>query len=251
MRAFSLEEEIALVTGGGTGIGRAVAQCLAEAGARVVIAGRRPGVLEETARELGSRVRPMVFDVSDHAAAPEFVGRVTGEIGAPTVLVNNAGTHAKKPALDTSEEELQRLLDVHVVGAMALSRAVAPAMMERGRGSILFISSMAAVFGIPEVSAYSAAKSALLGVVRTLAVELSPSGVRVNAIAPGWIGTDLVDGVMAADPARKERILARTPAGRFGTPEDIGWAAVYLCSEVAGFVTGTQLVVDGGISIGF
>ncbi len=110
---------------------------------------------------------------------------------------------------------------------------------------------MASLFGIPNVFAYSAAKSAYLGMVRALATEVSPSGVRVNAIAPGWIETDMVRKAMAGDPARKRRILARTPLGRFGEPDDIGAAAVYLCSPAAKFVTGAVLPVDGGVSIGF
>jgi gluconate 5-dehydrogenase len=123
--------------------------------------------------------------------------------------------------------------------------------IDRGSGSILFITSMAAVFGIPGVCAYAAAKSALSGLVRCYATELSPVGIRVNAIAPGWIATDMTQKAMADDPERQHKILSRTPMRRFGTPEDIGWGAVYLCSPAASFVPGQQLVVDGGVSIGF
>jgi len=124
-------------------------------------------------------------------------------------------------------------------------------MMERGHGNILFTASMASLFGIPYVVAYSAAKSAYLGLVRTLATEVSSHGVRVNAIAPGWIETPLFGRTVAGDPERSRRILQRTPMGRFGDPEDVGWAAVYLSSPAARFITGTVLTVDGGVSIGF
>jgi NAD(P)-dependent dehydrogenase (short-subunit alcohol dehydrogenase family) len=124
-------------------------------------------------------------------------------------------------------------------------------MLRRRSGSILFIASMTSFFGIPEVMAYSAAKTAYLGMVRTLATEVSPLGVRVNAIAPGWMETEMVQKAMKGDPARRRRILARTPLGRFGQADDIGAAAVYLCSPAAKFVTGAVLPVDGGASIGF
>jgi gluconate 5-dehydrogenase len=124
-------------------------------------------------------------------------------------------------------------------------------MESRGSGHILFITSMAACFGLPSVSAYTLAKSALVGLVRALAVELSPKGIRVNAIAPGWIDTAMTQKAMQNDETRRNKILSRTPMRQFGTPEDIAWAAVYLSSDAARFVTGHQLIVDGGISIGF
>jgi gluconate 5-dehydrogenase len=124
-------------------------------------------------------------------------------------------------------------------------------MVERRAGSVLFTASMASFMGLPQIVAYSAAKSAYLGVVRTLATEWGPSNVRVNAIAPGWIASDMLDKALSGDSARKARILGRTPLARFGEPEDIGWAAVYLCSPAAKFVTGTVLPVDGGASESF
>ena len=124
-------------------------------------------------------------------------------------------------------------------------------MMRHKAGSILFIASMASLFGIPKVVAYSAAKSAYLGMVRAMATELSPHGVRVNAIAPGWIETDMSRAAMKADPEREKKILSRTPMGCFGEPDDVGMAAVYLCSPAAKFITGVVLPVDGGVSIGF
>ncbi len=176
---------------------------------------------------------------------------MTKEVGPISCLVNNAGIHLKKPAIETTPEEFQKVLTTHVLGAHALVRAVAPGMIERKTGSILFTASMASLFGIPLVVAYSAAKTAHLGMVRTLATELSQHGIRVNAIAPGWIETEMSAKAMAGDPARKQKILGRTPMAKFGAPSDVGWAAVYLASPAGGFVTGVVLPIDGGASIGF
>jgi NAD(P)-dependent dehydrogenase (short-subunit alcohol dehydrogenase family) len=249
--AFSLRGEIALVTGGGTGIGLAIAQAMVAAEARVVILGRRSAELEAAARSLGERAIPIVHDVNDLGSADGLIGRVTREIGAPTCLVNNAGIHIKKPAVETTTEDFQAILNTHILGAHALTRAVIGGMMARRHGSILFTASMASLFGIPQVVAYAAAKSAMLGLVRSYAVEFSPHGVRVNAIAPGWIETALSRKALASDPSRESRILSRTPLARLGAPEDIGWAAVYLTAAAAKFVSGVVLPVDGGVSIGF
>jgi NAD(P)-dependent dehydrogenase (short-subunit alcohol dehydrogenase family) len=243
---FRLDGEIALITGGGTGLGAAMAACMAEAGARVILAGRRQKELAEAAARIGSFASFVEHDVSDLTKAEELI-----EQCRPTILVNNAGVHLKKPALQTGDEEFRMVMQTHVAGAFALARAAAPAMIERKSGSILFIASMASIFGIPQVSAYSAAKSALLGLVHTLATEWSPHGVRVNAIAPGWIDSDMSRGALSSDPERARRILQRTPLGRLGEGRDVGLAAVYLCSSAAKFVTGTVLPVDGGVSIGF
>ena len=251
MKAFELSNDIALVTGGGTGLGKSIAKCLVDAGARVVLTGRREDELRKTAAELGKAASFFVHDVTQVDKAPELVRRVKEQVGPITILVNNAGIHLKKPAVDTTEAEFQTVVQTHLFGSVALTRAVIPGMTAQKRGSVLFITSMAAIFGIPNVIAYTAAKSALLGVVRALAVEVSSQGVRVNAIAPGWIETEMSRKAMEGDPKRKEKILSRTPIGSFGTPDDVGWAAVYLSSPAARFVTGQQLVVDGGVSIGF
>lgn len=248
---FRLDGVLALITGGGSGLGLAMARCMIAAGARVVLAGRREARLKEAVASLGNQAGYLVYDVTDLAAAPALVERVNREFGPIGILVNNAGVHLKKPAVETTEEEFLQVLTTHVLGAHALSRAVAPAMMARGAGSILFIASMASLFGIPKVVAYSAAKSAYVGMVRALATELSPHGVRVNAIAPGWIETDMSRQAMAGDPERERKILSRTPMARFGEPDDVGMAAVYLSSPAARFVTGVVLPVDGGASIGF
>ncbi|HOF10973.1 MAG TPA: glucose 1-dehydrogenase [Opitutaceae bacterium] len=248
---FSLQGQVALITGGGTGIGLAIAQSMHAAGARVVLVGRREAELQAATRSLGERASYVVHDITQLDAAQSLVDRVTKEVGPINCLVNNAGIHLKKPAIETTPEEFQKVLTTHVLGAHALVRAVAPGMIERKTGSILFTASMASLFGIPLVVAYSAAKTAHLGMVRTLATELSQHGIRVNAIAPGWIETEMSAKAMAGDPARKQKILGRTPMAKFGAPSDVGWAAVYLASPAGGFVTGVVLPIDGGASIGF
>ncbi len=248
---FSLRGEIALITGGGTGIGYAIAQAMHTAGAKVVIVGRRESELASAAKNLGAGATYIVHDITQLDAADALVERVTREHGPITCLVNNAGRHLKKPAVDTTTQEFQDVLTTHILGAHALTRAIAPGMIERKHGTVLFTASMASLFGIPLVVAYAAAKSAMVGVVRTLATELSPHGIRVNAIAPGWIETDMSRKALEGDPNRKNKILGRTPMAKLGAPSDIGWAAVYLASPAAAFVTGTILPVDGGASIGF
>lgn len=248
---FSLQGQTALITGGGTGIGLAIARAMHAAGARVVLVGRREAELSDAVRQLGDGASFVVHDVTRFDAASALVAVATRQAGPVTCLVNNAGIHLKKPAVDTTPEEFQRVLNTHLVGAHALTRAVVPGMLAGGTGSILFTGSMASLFGIPLVIAYTAAKSAMVGMVKGYATELSPHGIRVNCIAPGWISTEMSRKAFESDPARKAKVLGRTPAGRMGLPEDIGWAAVYLASPAASFVTGVTLPVDGGASVGF
>jgi gluconate 5-dehydrogenase len=248
---FSLEGEVALITGGGTGIGLAMARCMHASGARVVLVGRRKAELEEAVGGLGRGASYVVHDVTQLAEAPALVAKVSSEVGPVTCLLNNAGIHLKKPALETASDEFESVIRTHVFGAHALTRAVAPGMIERRHGTILFTASMASIFGLPLTIAYTAAKSAMVGMVRCYATEFSPHGIRVNAIAPGWIETAMSRKALDGDPARKDKILKRTPMAKLGVPDDIGWAAVYFASPAAKFVTGTTLAVDGGISIGF
>lgn len=248
---FRLDGEVAFITGGGTGLGLAIAQQMALAGAKVILAGRRAAVLKQAAVGIGPQAGAVVYDVTRVKSAAGVVLRAEALFGPITILVNNAGIHLKKPALETSDEDLLSVLKTHVLGSHALTRAVLPGMLRRRHGSILFVASMASLFGIPNVMAYATAKSAFLGMVRSLAVEVSPSGVRVNAIAPGWINTSMVRKAMDGDATRKRRILSRTPLGRFGEAQDVGTAAVFLCSPAAKFITGAVLPVDGGVSVGF
>lgn len=248
---FSLAGETALVTGGGSGLGFGIAQSLVRAGARVVITGRRLSVLEQAAEQLGPCAAFIAHDVTQTARAGDFIEQVKQIYGPVSILVNNAGVHLKKDFLETTEDEFRGLFETHVTASYALTRAASRSMTERRHGCVLFMASMTALIGMPRVIGYTVAKTAFLGLVRGLAAELSPLGVRVNAIAPGWIESPMLDRALRGDPERKRKILDRTPMGRFGEPVDIGAAAVYLCSPAARFVTGVLLPVDGGASIGF
>jgi gluconate 5-dehydrogenase len=248
---FSLSGQLALVTGGGTGLGFAMAKALKEAGAQVAIAGRRREILDQAVESLGEGSFAVEHDVTDAAAASQLVEKIESAHGPLSILVNNAGVHLKRPISETTFEDFNRVLETHVGGAFAMTRAAVPSIRRRGRGSVLFIASMTSLIGMPDVVAYSAAKSAYLGMVRSLATELAPDGIRVNAIAPGWIESPMLHQALDSDDERKARILSRTPLHRFGQPSDIGLAAVYLCSPAAEFVNGVVLPVDGGASIGF
>lgn len=244
--AFDLAGQVALITGGATGLGLGMAQCLAAAGARVVLVGRRQAELDRAVAGLGPAAHAVAGDVTRLETLPALVDEAERRAGPVTILVNNAGVHLKKPAVDTTDAEFAAVLQTHVFGAFALTREVGRRMVERKSGCVLFTASMAAFIGMPLVVAYSTAKSAYLGLVRSLSTEWGPHGVRVNAIAPGWIASEMLDRALAGDPGRKHRILGRTPLGRFGEPSDIGWAAVYLASPAGKFLSGVVLPVDGG-----
>lgn len=249
---FRLENETALITGGGSGIGLGIARCMVQSGARVVLVGRNEENLTKACAELGDAASFVAFDITLLERAGELLQAARMASQSPvTILVNNAGTHLKKYAVDTTPEDFQSVLTTHLLATHALTRAAIPDMLAAGRGSILFTSSMAAFMGVPQVLAYSAAKSAYFGMVSTLSAELSAKGVRVNAIAPGWIFSAMSQKALDNDPDRKARVLGRIQMGRMGAPEDIGWAAVYLSSPAASYVTGVTLPVDGGASVGF
>jgi len=247
----TLVGKIALITGGSRGIGLGIAKRYVQLGATVVITGRDGNTLDQACQQLGGSGHFRVADINDHAEHAALLEEIEVNIGPLDILVNNAGQHCKKPAVDTTEEEFRAVLEANLVSIFSLSRQCLQRMMPRGQGSIINISSMSALFGLPQVVAYSSSKTGLLGLTRTLASECSVTGVRINAIAPGFIESKMFLEIMEKDPARKERILARTPMGRFGTPEDIGHAAAFLASDAASFITGVCLPVDGGNSIGF
>jgi gluconate 5-dehydrogenase len=252
MNPFSLENETALITGGGTGIGLGIARCMVKSGARVVLVGRRESELSKACAELGPSASFIAQDITRYDELPELVRRAEQTAGAPiSILINNAGIHLKKFAVDTTPEEFQTVLNTHLLAAHALTRAVVPGMLARGHGSILFTSSMAAFMGVPQVIAYAAAKSAFFGMVSTLSAELAAKGIRVNAIAPGWIFSEMSSKALDSDPARKAKVMSRIQMGRMGRPEDIGNAAVFLCSPAAAYITGVTLPVDGGASVSF
>ena len=248
---FSLTGQLGLITGGGTGLGLGIARAFVAQGARVVITGRREKLLADAVAQLGPLADYRVHDVTQYDTSEQLIESIEEQHGRLTDLVNNAGNQINRKAEDLTEEELEQVLDVHLIGAFSLSRHAARRMMERGRGSILFIASMASLFGIPNISAYAAAKTAQLGLVRTLATEWSGRGVRINAIAPGWILTAMSRTAFENNPDRKAKVLGRTPMQQLGDPEDIGWTAAFLASPAAKFITGTCIPVDGGASIGF
>ncbi|MBD2722396.1 SDR family NAD(P)-dependent oxidoreductase [Hymenobacter armeniacus] len=248
---FSLDGKLALITGGGTGIGLEIARCMAEAGATVVITGRREAVLQDAVADLGDSVEYLVNDITDLGSIDGMVAHVEATYGPLDILVNNAGINLKKPALEVTDEEFSRILHTNLHSVFALTRACAARMVARRKGVILMISSMAAYYGIDRVVAYAASKSAVEGMVKVLASEFSGRNVRVNAIAPGFIETEMSRTAMNSDPDRRDRAMRRTPMGSFGKPEDIGHAAVFLASDAARYITGASLPVDGGNSIGF
>ncbi len=248
---FSLAGETALITGGGSGLGLGIARAFVAAGAQVAIAGRRESLLQQACLELGPQASYFVEDVTRKGAAPELLGAIEKKMGFVSIVVNNAGVHLKKPFQETTEEEILEVMRTHVLASYALTRAAAPSMIERRHGTVIFLASMTAFMSIPLVIAYTTAKTAVLGLVRGLTAELSPHGVRVNAIVPGWIESPMLHQALDQDRDRRDRILRRTPMGRLGAPDDIGAAAVYLCSPAVRFVTGVLLPVDGGASVGF
>ncbi len=248
---FSLEGKRALITGGGSGIGFDIARCMTLAGADVIVTGRREQPLIDAVDALGPKANYRVNDVTVRAELDQLVDTIERQYGPIDILVNNAGINMKKPALDVTDEEFDRVVHTNLNAVFSLTRACATRMVERNSGVVIMISSMAAYYGIDRVAAYGASKSAVEGMVKILASEWSGKGVRVNAIAPGFIETAMSKTAMGGDPDRFARAMRRTPMGTFGQPEDIGWAAVFLASEAARYITGASLPVDGGNSIGF
>ncbi|KHE07568.1 SDR family NAD(P)-dependent oxidoreductase [Citrobacter braakii] len=248
---FSLTNKKALITGAGSGLGYAMAKCMITSGAQVIIADMNADAAKKAADDLGPNASWTQFNVTDTDETERWVGDLLQQHKHIDILVNNAGNHCKKPIEEMSVKEFESVLDVHVVGAFALTRALVPHMKQLGNASVLFTASMTSFLGQPYVTGYTAAKSAYLGLIRGLATELSGAGIRVNGIAPGWIDTPMLRKAIEGDDERKNKILGRTPMKKFGKPDDIGWAATYLASDAAGFVSGHVLIVDGGALIGF
>ena len=249
---YGLTGKTALVTGGGTGLGKAIATSLAQSGAKVVIAGRREDVLQAACAEIGHDCAYQVLDLTDIAAIPEAAAQLHAAHGCFDILVNNAGNTVKKPFMDSDLSDFDRVFDVHVRGALELSRAVIGRMQEAAKpGSVLFISSMTAYIGQPDVSGYTISKTAINGVIRALSAECAAHGIRVNGVAPGWIDTDVFRTATKGDPERKAKIMGRIPMNTLGDPADIGWACAFLASPAAKYITGQVLLVDGGGATGF
>ena len=243
---FRLDDRVALVTGGGTGLGLGVAAALAHAGARVVVAGRRAAPLDAAVRSIGERARAHVVDVTDEGDVRRLFRAVDEQFGRVDIVVNNAGIHSKKPIDDTSVTEFTDVLNTHVVGSFLMTREALQLLSRSSDGHVVLIGSMAALMGIDRIAAYTAAKSALVGLTRQMACELQRYGVRVNCILPGWIESPMLSGALDRDPERKRRIMQRIPMQRFGTPDDIGNAVVYLSAPAGRYITGALLPIDGG-----
>ncbi|MFO7657199.1 MAG: SDR family oxidoreductase [Bacteroidales bacterium] len=244
-------KKVAVVTGGSVGIGFAIAEKFVKNDIFTVIADRNEKNAKLACRQLGELSDFRIIELTRLNALPDLVKEIFTIYGRIDILVNNAGIHLKKPMLEVTNEEYQQVIMVNQTVVFALSREAGKIMVLQKSGSIINISSMASQYGIPQVIAYTASKSAVEGMTRAMAVELSPFGVRVNCIAPGFIHTKMSAGALNSDPKRKEKVLSRTPLGYLGAPEDIGDAALFLASDAAKYITGVVLRVDGGNSIGF
>lgn len=259
--AFGLRDQVAIVTGAAGGVGRACAEVLAAAGAAVVCADLRPPdetVAAVKAAAGGGTVTAAAVDVTSRAAVEQLVANTQDAFGRLDVLVNNAGIHLRGSALDTGEAELDRLLATNLKGVIFGCQAAGRVMAAQSSGSIVNIASEVIDRPVPNVLAYSASKAGVRQVTRTLAVELGRFGVRVNAVAPGWMLTGMTRGAEGipddpdSDPAWQERLRARAasyPLGRIGTPADVAYAVLYLASPASSFMTGQALRLNGGTSM--
>ncbi len=243
--------KIAIVTGGASGIGLAIASRFVQSNIFTIIVGRDEQKLSAAKEKLGELCDAISCDLTDLAGIPNLIHSIIEKHGSIDILVNNAGVNLKKDFVDVSDEEFQKILLTNLTSVFSISREVVKMMLKKESGSIINISSMAAQYGLPRVIAYSASKTAIEGMTRAMAVELSPKGIRVNCIAPGFIITDMTAKAFGTDPERKQKAINRTPMGYMGSPEDIANAALYLANGEAGYVTGVVLPVDGGNSIGF
>lgn len=243
--------KIAVITGGSSGIGLAIARKFAGNGITTLLVGRDKARLKAACTELGKNSDCFRCDLSDLDRIPGLVRKIIDKYGTIDILVNNAGINLKKNFLDVSDVEYQKIILTNQTSIFCLTREVAGFMLKHKSGSVLNISSMASIYGLPFVIAYTASKSAIEGMTRAMAVELSPMGIRVNCIAPGFIKTNMSSVALDKDPERKKKALSRTPLGRLGKPEEVANAAFFLVSDSASFITGVVLPVDGGNSIGF
>jgi gluconate 5-dehydrogenase len=239
---FDIRGRRALVTGSSRGIGRAFAQGLLEAGCTVFVHGRDRARVEATAAKLGGDVHALAFDVTDPAAVEAGVA-ATGELD---ILVNNVGIQHRAPLLDLPDDAWRRLLDTNVTSAYLVGRAVAAGMVERGRGKIVNVASVQSRLARPGIAAYAATKGALKMLTQGMCADWAPAGLQVNALAPGYIETELTEPLVA-DPQFSAWVRRRTPAGRWGRPADLVGALLFLVSPASDFVNGQTLYVDGGM----
>jgi len=245
---FDLTGRVAVVTGGTTGLGHAIALGLAGAGADVVASSRRQAQVEKTAAEieaLGRHTLRVTSDVLDRASIQQLHDEVLKEFGKVDILVNAAGVTHKGPALEEDEADWARVIETNLTGTMRCCQIFGTTMAGAGYGRIINIASMTSFVGFYEVAAYAASKGGVASFTRVLAIELAPRGVNVNAIAPGVFPTPLNSAIIQST-ARGEELIMRTPMGRFGEPHEVAGAAIFLASEASSYVTGDVIVVDGG-----
>jgi len=246
---FSLNDQVAFVTGAGRGLGRAGALALARAGAHVALVSRTRSQLDETAAAVEALGRKAVVAVADTRSSGQIEAAVRTAVEAFNridILFNNAGTNVRKPVVDMTEDDWHTIIDTNVKGIFLVARAVARQMITQKSGSIINMSSMSAVCPERDKVVYASSKGAVMQFTKGLALELAPHGIRVNAIAPGYMMTPLVKGYLESDAERYRRILQRIALGRIGQPEEIGGALVFLASDASRYITGATIAIDGG-----
>ncbi|WP_298932120.1 SDR family NAD(P)-dependent oxidoreductase [uncultured Ramlibacter sp.] len=249
---FDLSGKTALVTGGNGGIGLAMARGLARSGASVVLVGRdaaKSAAAVEALKAQGLKADAVEADVTDEGSVQRLIAQVLERHGALHILVNNAGTNIRKPPQDLSLEDWNTVLDTNLTSAFLCSRAAHAPMKAAGAGKVINIGSMMSIFGAPYAPAYGASKGGIVQFTRSLATAWAADNIQANAVLPGWIDTELTRKARDQVQGLNERVLARTPAGRWGVPPDLAGIAVFLASSASDFITGTAIPVDGGYSI--
>ena len=250
INAFDLTGKVALVTGGTYCIGMAMAKALGKAGATIIINARRSEMVDEAVAEYkkeGLKAYGFTCDVTQETQVQEMVAAVEKEVGSIDILVNNAGIIKRIPVLETSVEEFKEVIDIDLVGPFIVSKAVAPGMTKKGAGKIINICSMMSELGRETVSAYAAAKGGLKMLTKNLACEWAEHNIQVNGIGPGYIATPQTAPLRTDGHPFNDFIISKTPAARWGTPEDLEGPVVFLASKASDFVNGHILYVDGGI----
>ena len=253
MNLFKLDGKVAVVTGGGTGLGRGMAMGLAEAGAFVVVAGRRQGVVDRAAAEIraaGGKAEGVSLDVTQIKELPAFFDGVLARHGSLDILLNNAGTNRRNSALEYTEEEWDTVIDLNLKSVFFCCQAAARIMKERGGGKIINTASVASAYTTLNQPAYAPSKGGVLLLTQQLALELAPYRINVNAIGPGWFRTPINDE-MFRNEAWARGVYSMIPMGRTGTPEDLAGAAVFLASRASDYLTGQIIYIDGGILAGY
>jgi gluconate 5-dehydrogenase len=248
---FSLEGRRAIVTGSSRGLGYAIAHALGTAGATVAINSRNADKVDEACVALaadGINAVPLAFDVADGVNAVAAINRFHNEQGGLDIFVHNAGNGVRKAFLEQSKEEWLSVIDTHLIAAFELGQAAGKLMAAAGKGRIIFTTSIMGSVSRASVSSYCTAKGGMNALTRSMATELGPLGITVNGIAPGYIATELTEP-LHKDPTFNAYVSRQTPVGRWGEPEEIGWAALYLASDAAAYVNGNILTVDGGMTI--